>query len=175
MSDSGNSFDIIDNDPGLAALSGDQIWNSFFAPSRADMQSLARAIGQEFTNISNAVGKSGPIWMVGDGTVDAEYVLNGGTIGSFSDPAVMIIDSNLRLGGNAIVHGIVYIRGQLDAAGGASIVGSVVVEGDSSIFSGDPVEGNGTINVVYRPFPDGSDTTTPSAPRTPISGSWKDW
>jgi Tfp pilus assembly protein PilX len=176
-SDQGNSFDIIDNDPGLASLTGDQVWNSFFAPSRAEMQSLARASGQEYSNISDAIGKSGVIWMTGDGTVDAEYSLNAnGTIGSASDPAVLIIDSNIRITGGPTIYGLVYVRGKLTAAGGFDVVGSMVVEGDNSIFSGaSPVVGNGTPNLIYAPFPDGEDNVAPSAPRTPISGSWKDW
>lgn len=174
-SDQGNSFDIIDNDVGLSSLTGDQVWNSFFAPNRSEMQSLARASGQEFSDISNAVGKSGVIWMTGDGTVDAEYTLNGGEIGSPTDPAVLIIDSNVSIKGNAEIYGIVYIRGALDAAGGFDVVGSVIVEGDDTIFTGDPVTGNGTPNLIYVPFPDGEDNVAPSAPRTPISGSWKDW
>jgi len=52
----------------------------------------------------------------------------------------------------------------------------VIVEGDSSIYTGDAVDGNGTINIIYRPYPGGDDEPLPpSTPRTNISGSWKDW
>ena len=180
----GNGLDIIDNDPSLGGLTGDAFFGNFFQGSKEIIKGRADDIGQVFDNPSDAADKSGIIW-IGDtsstdvSTTAASYTLGGGTIGSITAPAVLIINGDLSINGNPIIYGLVYVIGKYSITGNPDIIGSNIVEG-TDITSGSSASapvftGNGTLDLIYWPaFGDG-DGNPILGQTAVISGSWRDW
>ena len=171
--DKGNGVDTIANDPGLAALTGDNFFNNFFFSDRSTVKKLAESLGQVYpaANVGAADGKSEVVWIEGNASI------NGGTYGTLERPIIFIVDGNLNASGNPKIKGLLYVRGQLNAAGSVGVLGSVVVEGDQGLVppGRDPVVGHGGVDLIYSPY------TLDRAPNpivgstTAISGSWRDW
>jgi Tfp pilus assembly protein PilX len=174
----GNGLDIIDNDPSLGSLVGLEFFKNFFnVTSRDQVRQLATSIGQAYTSISSAITtpvKSGLIW------IDGDQHWTGGTIGSLTKPAIVVINGDLATsGGSATVYGLLYIAGKWTVSGTPQIVGSTIVEGTnlSTNLPATPpiVTGTGSATVVFWPgF--GSNSDNPIAGTTAvIAGSWRDW
>jgi len=170
----GNGLDIIDNDPNLKKLVGVEFFKSFFVvESREQLKQLAIAAGQYYTDISSATGKSGLIWIEGD------QHITGGTYGSTTAPAIIVVNGDLHTSGNSTTYGLLYVTGKEDIGGTPTIIGSNLVEG-TNLATGLPaaapvVSGNGTLNLVFWQ----GLTSTLSNPSpgliAAISGSWRDW
>ena len=170
----GNGLDIIDSDPNLNNLVGLDFFKNFFTvDSREQMKQIAKSAGQYYTDISSAVGKSGLIWIEGD------QHLTGGTYGSITAPAIIIVNGDLQSSGNSIVNGLLYMAGKYDIGGTVTVVGANIVEG-TNLATGLPatppaVSGTGTLNLVYwQGFVSGSSNPLPGLTAV-ISGSWRDW
>jgi hypothetical protein len=126
---------------------------------------------QAYTDIDDAIGKSGLIW------VDGDQDLTGGTIGGPDSPAILIINGNFTLNG-ATIYGIVYVVGTYTVAGNPIVIGSSIVEG-TDIATGDPatppiVKGSGTLTLVFWPAFESTNGFPPGLSAV-ISGSWRDW
>jgi hypothetical protein len=166
----GNGLDIIDDDPSLGNLKGLDFFKNFFlAESRQQLKELAG--DQVYTDIDDAIGKSGLIW------IDGDQDLTGGTIGSPDSPAILIVNGDLKLTGGTI-YGIVYVVGTYDVAGNPIIIGSSIVEG-TDLATGDPatppiVSGHGTLTLVFWPAFESTNGFPPGLSAV-ISGSWRDW
>ena len=147
----GNGLDIIDKDPSLGTLMGLNFFKNFFnADSRAQVKAMADAIGQSYTSMSSAVTspvKSGLIW------VEGNQSMNGGTIGSVTAPAIVVINGDFTLGGGATIYGVLYVAGKYTINGTPQVIGSNVVEGTdlaTGLQATAPiVGGNGTISLVF--------------------------
>jgi hypothetical protein len=87
------------------------------------------------------------------------------------------VNGNLNFTGGVTIYGVLYVVGQADIAGNISVIGSTIVEGDPAhVPSGDdPVEGNGTLNLVYAPDVIGNSDNNPVGRTNVIDGSWRDW
>jgi hypothetical protein len=166
----GNGLDIIDDDPSLGNLTGLEFFRNFFlAESRQQLKELAG--DQAYTDIDDAIGKSGLIW------VDGDQDLTGGTIGGPDSPTILIINGNFTLNG-ATIYGIVYVVGTYTVAGNPIVIGSSIVEG-TDIATGDPatppiVKGSGTLTLVFWPAFESTNGFPPGLSAV-ISGSWRDW
>ncbi|MDD5578390.1 MAG: hypothetical protein PHY16_03795 [Methylobacter sp.] len=172
--DVGNGVDIIASDPNLGNLTGDAFFENFFSGTRTDMKNMAIAAGQYYTNIASAAGQSGVIWIEGDTS------LSGITIGSQTNPAIVIVNGNLDVASGPNIYGMLYVAGQMDAAGTPSVFGSSVVEGNSAIMAaggktGANVIGHGTVNLVYTPSTLDQSPAPILGTTTIVSGSWRDW
>ena len=180
----GNGLDIIDEDPNLSNLKGLDFFKNFFAvPSREAFKSRAADKGQVYTNIDDATDasdgiiKSGAIWIEGDAH------LTGGTIGSLTKPAVIVVNGNLTSTGNSTIYGILYVIGTYSVGGTINVIGSNVIEGSDTTeplnpgvpVSGPAVSGNGTLNIIYWPGFSDSSGNPPEEETAVISGSWRDW
>jgi hypothetical protein len=175
----GNGLDIIDNDPSLGSLVGLEFFKNFFnVTSRDQVRQLAASVGQAYTSINSAIGKSGLIW------IDGDQHWTGGTIGSLTQPAIVVINGDLATtGGSATVYGVLYVAGKWNVGGTPQVIGSAIVEGTATPIgtgTGSPatppiVTGTGSATVVFWPgF--GSETDHPIAGLTTvIAGSWRDW
>lgn len=164
----GNGADIISGDPTLRMGAG-FFGNFFAADQRATLQQLAAANNQSYNDIGNAVGDSGLIYVEGD------QQLTGGTIGSPTSPAILIVNGDFDFGGNAVIYGLVYVVGIMDVAGNPSIVGSSIVENEGGSTSSSGFEGNGTLNLVYwQNFIDDDGQPLPGLTSV-VEGSWRDW
>jgi len=179
----GNGLDIIDDDPNLGNLSGLAFFENFFKVDRIGFKSQADDLSQVFNSISDAVGKSGAIWIEGDAH------LTGGTIGSIAKPAILVINGDLTSTGNSTIYGLLYTTGTYSVGGTVNVIGSNVVEGTvapitigtevaSPPAAAPPpvVSGHGTLNLIFWPaFADGDNGSPMVGQTAVISGSWRDW
>ncbi len=166
----GNGADIISGDPSLKLDAG-FFGNFFNSDQRSVLKDLAAANQQSYGEgeISQAVGKSGLIYLEGDQS------LTGGTIGTIDSPAIIIVDGNLRTTGNPIIYGVVYVVNKFDVGGTPSIVGSSIVENEGGATSATGFEGNGTLNLIYwQNFLNDDGQPLPGLTSV-IEGSWRDW
>jgi len=176
----GNGLDIIDDDPSLGTLVGIDFFKNFFAvETREQLKTLAG--GQAYTDMDDAITipvKSGLIWVE---EADGSQSMTGGTIGSIESPAIVVINGDFTLGGNATIYGLLYVTGKYTIAGTPTVVGSNVVEGTNLATNPETpatppvVTGVGTISLVYwQGFASSSNNPLPGL-TTVISGSWRDW
>jgi Tfp pilus assembly protein PilX len=176
----GNGLDIIDKDPSLGTLVGLDFFKNFFnADSRAEVKAMAAAIGQSYTTMGQAVTdpvKSGLIWVE---EADGDQSMTGGTIGSLTAPAIVVINGDFTLGGNATIYGVLYVAGQYTIAGTPQVIGSNVVEGTDiateTLAAGDMVSGNGTISLVFWQDIEGGAANPLKGLTSVVGGSWRDW
>lgn len=172
----GNGLDIIDDDPNLGNLLGLSFFNNFFAvESRAQLKGMATV----FASMSTAVNPSGSVTS-GLVWVEGNQSMNGGTIGSVSKPAIVIVNGDLDFaGGTTTIYGILYVTGKLNVTGSGQIIGSSIVEG-TALPAETPatppvVTGHGAMTLVYWPaFGTSGGNPTPGLTAV-ISGSWRDW
>lgn len=171
----GNGLDIIDEDPSLGNLTGIEFFQNFFSvDTRAQLKEIAG--NQSYSSMSDAITtpvKSGLIWVEGDQS------MTGGTIGSIDRPAIVVINGDFTIGGNAIIYGLLYVTGAYTIDGTPTVVGANIVEG-TDLSTGNPVTppivtGTGTISLVYwARFITGSSNPIPGLTAV-VSGSWRDW
>jgi hypothetical protein len=166
--DAGAGIDIITDDATLSSKTADQFFDMFFALTRAQLMKAAENVNQKLPNaagVTNPNGMTGIIWMDGNLTLNA-----GDTVGTPTNPSILVVDGDLTLNGGAAVYGVIYITGGIQIAGGALVKGSVIGESNSS--SG----GGGTLKLVYVPI-GGDDQAPPFIVGTGmiVPGSWKDW
>lgn len=173
----GNGLDIIDKDPSLGTLAGLEFFLNFFnTDSRAQVQQMADSVGQSYTDMNQAVTdpvQSGLIWVEGD------QAMNGGTIGSITDPAIVVINGDFTLGGGATIYGALYVVGTYKIVGTPQVIGANLVEG-TDLGTETPaappiVTGTGTITLVYWRAFESNSTNSLKGLGTTISGSWRDW
>ncbi len=171
--DLGTGIDVVDDDPFLNTLTGDEFFELFFNVKRNVVKRMAANLGQYYAaaDIDSADGKTGIIWVEGDAS------LNGGVMGSNEAPVIMVINGNLTAAGSPEIYGILYVVGQIDAQGTVTVVGSTIVEADSTVVPAgeDAVDGTGSLDVVFTPFTTGMSGNPVSGTTTVITGSWKDW
>ncbi|MDO9267895.1 MAG: hypothetical protein Q7T96_02155 [Methylobacter sp.] len=173
----GNGLDIIDSDPSLGTLIGLDFFKNFFnVDTREQLKAMANSAGQSYTAMSSAVTspvKSGLIW------VEGNQSMNGGTIGSLTAPAIVIINGDFTLGGGATIYGVLYVAGKYTIAGTPQVIGSNIVEG-TNLATGLPasapiVGGTGTISLVFWQNIEGGAANPPKGLTSVVGGSWRDW
>lgn len=174
--DSGIGIDVITNDPTLGNKTPDQLFDMFFSANKAKMMAMADGVSQKFavgTDVAaTAPNASGIVWIGDDSATPSTTdttVSTGDEIGSTTNPVIMIVNGDFKMTGG-IVHGVIYVMGELIITGNPIIKGSVVSEnGDSS--------GNGTLNLVYVPYGSEGNTNPPFILGTGavLAGSWADW
>jgi|WetSurSiteA1Bulk_404760.scaffolds.fasta_scaffold00137_9 hypothetical protein len=166
----GYGVDVIGNDPSLGNLTPTEFFAMFFgANTKADIKSMANDQGQLYSDPAQANGKTGLIWVEGSGsapnTIGTPDLLT--TTPATAKPAILIVNGDLTIGANSVLHGFIYVTGTLTVNGGPEIYGSIVSE--SGITSG-----NGNPKIIFVPMGGYGNPPPPSIP-TRLSGSWKDW
>jgi hypothetical protein len=137
----------------------------FFAHTKAEIKNAADAAGQMFAAGANPAGLTGLIW------VNGETGLSGGTVGSATNPAILIINGNFSLTGSPTIFGVIYVTGELTIHGTPVVKGSIVSENG-------PNSGGGNLTLVYKPWGDDGTNQAPqfiTGTGSVIAGSWKDW
>ena len=171
--DLGSGIDIVDEDPFLSTLTGDEFFELFFSVKKNVVKQMAANLGQYYagSDIDSVDGKTGVIWVEGDAS------MNGGVMGSNTAPVIMVVNGNLFAAGSPEIFGILYVVGQIDAKGTVAVVGSTIVEADETMVPAgeDAVKGTGSLDLVFSPFTTGASGTPIAGTTTVISGSWKDW
>jgi len=158
----GTGTDIYMNDTRLN-ISESPFYDLFFLQSKERMQAMAGSqyFGSD-ADSSDLSGLDGIIYVDGDASFGGSNA-----IGSSTSPAIVIIDGNFDISGGTI-HGLVYVTGEISAAGNATIVGTLIAHGGVDL-------GAGTLTVVYQPM-GGDNMNHPIKGTTGvISGSWRDW
>jgi hypothetical protein len=141
----GIGTDVVQNDSGLAALTGAQLFQSFFGMTETQAQQRADIAytNSGTTDYSSALGgvTGQTIWINQNGG-NATFNSNT-TIGSPSNPVVLIINGNINANGNCTIYGMVYVLGDWINGGGGTLTinGAVVVQGN--------LQSTGTPNVNY--------------------------
>lgn len=168
----GFGIDVVTNDPTLGTKSPNEFFEMFFAQSKTDLMNVADGIGQRYDVGSTfPTNDTGLIWIGDDGAPSTTTTsITGGTIGSESNIAILIVNGDLSISGNVDFFGVIYVTGELRITGTPSVRGSVISENG-------PNAGGGTLNLVYVPYGEGSGTPNPFIPGTGavIPGSWRDW
>ncbi len=173
----GNGLDIIDKDPSLGTLMGLDFFKNFFnVDTREQQKAKASDVGQSYTDIASAVTvpvKTGNIWVEGNQT------MSGGTIGSLTAPAIVVINGDFTLGGGATIYGVLYVTGKYTINGTPQVIGSNVVEG-TNLATGLPatapiVGGTGTITLVFWANMEAGAPGIVKGSASVVGGSWRDW
>lgn len=136
-----NNIDVIENDPALANATTDEFFYNFFGTDKNSIMQIANTV-LTTQDISSLDGKTNEIiWIEKPGeTVHISSV----TIGSPTEPVILVINANARINGQATIYGYVHVTGYLDKMnGGANIYGTLSVE--------DRFIPNGGVNIEYRP------------------------
>lgn len=155
--------DIIDNDLSLHNLTAEQTFENFFGVDFGTYKSgiATRTITSEQVSDSvlGIVGKEDEAIVITGNTT-----LPNTTIGSRDHPMVIIIDGNWE-GGNGTLHGILFVRGNVDVTGNPAIIGALAVAGTMS--------GTGSLDVIFDPF--ALENASALSKAGLIAGSWRDW
>lgn len=169
---------VAKNDPTINSLSPTDYFQALFGEPKATVSSDPLTYGMKCGNtvatrvncnsngyepaLAGQVGKT--IW-INEPTVEINSNI---TIGSPTQPVILIVDGNINLGGNVTIHGLVYATGNVDVsgAGNIKIYGSLITEqtccgtgNPTVIYSGGMNEAIGVSTGGYIPVP----------------GSWRDF
>ncbi|WP_454785223.1 pilus assembly PilX family protein [Legionella sp. WA2024007413] len=139
--------DVVHHDSSLSSLSSDQFFSNFFGTTKTLAQQSADIT---YTNSSNTdysgllngvVGQS--IWINQTGTSSAGFSGNA-TIGSPTNPVVLVVNGPLQSNGTTTIYGMVYVMGDWNNSGGGTldIIGGAVVEGS--------ITSTGSPNITYN-------------------------
>lgn len=166
--------DIVLGDTNLSSLSPDGFFTYFFGQSptsylnekvtfvvdpggdHSDLNFGSDTYSTSTSSLNGLKGKS--IWVEGDASLS-------GTIGTASEPVVLIIKGNLSLGSNVEINGLVYVTGNLNSTGTPTIYGALV--------SGGSANATGNLKVIYDPLVLGGSSGLGKAAKQP--GGWRDW
>ena len=135
---------IDQNNAGLAALSADDYFKTYFSGDKATIQGLVGVLncssGCNKTDINAELSTSQLVWASGDVT------LIGGTYGTATDPVILIVDGNLALRGGATINGLVYVTNPTWDANGA---GNALING--AALAENSFDTNGNLVISYDP------------------------
>lgn len=184
---SGLGVDVITDDNTLNNLTRSSVnltdpaqntfFSQFFAPTKAEMRAAAANANPNHYYSDSAsppypaAGSSPPANTTGLTWVDSAAGMNlSANLGTPTSPIILIVNGDLRLTGNAVIYGVVYVTGTLNGSGTNTVYGSVINE------TGNTTSITGTFNVVYTPWGSGA-SNNPFIPGTGAiaAGSWKDW
>lgn len=169
---------VAKNDPTINDLTQDEFFEALFGESKAAVRSSSNTFGIKCgSDVAARVncssngyepalnGQRGRTIWITESTVNINANI---TIGTPTEPVILIIDGNVNLGGNVTIHGLVYATGNVDVqgAGNISIYGSLITEqiccglgNPTVIYSGGMNEAIGVATGNYIPVP----------------GSWRDF
>ncbi|MDR3491227.1 MAG: hypothetical protein P4M12_04185 [Gammaproteobacteria bacterium] len=154
--------DIQQNVASIAAMTSTQFFAQYFA---AGSGAVKNAVDTVYTsNYSAANGSSGTsIWID-----QAASFAGNTTIGTSSNPVLLIVNGNLNVSGNLTVYGFVYVIGNIAISGNAEINGALTGTGTlSTSGNGEIIFNNNDLTQVQQL---GSMSNWGKVP-----GSWKDY
>lgn len=158
--------DVIMNDPTLYNLTDELMLKNYLGVESVDeyrdsVATMDLTVSEaESTLLADTLGQS----VVINGTVGAGLA-NNGSVGSRLRPVTLVIDGDWQ-GGNVVIHGVVYVTGNIDIAGNPTVYGAVIVEGT--------VSGTGSLDIVYDPYAVRNARDYSGRPGLK-PGTWRDW
>lgn len=156
QSGTNNISSITANDSALSSLSGAALFSNIFGVSKATMQSQSTVFAS--TSGLNWSGLTGKNW------INTTVVSSGNiTVGSPSNPVLLVINGSLISSGSVTVYGVVYVAGSVTMSGNNNFNGGLIAEGAITM--------SGTVG-AYN-----SSMISPYTLRTyaKVPGSWKDF
>jgi Tfp pilus assembly protein PilX len=162
--------DVLQNDNNISSLSSQQFFMNFFNAPPDTVRNNADIHLTNPGSLNTLDGISGKVIWV-DQTTGTAQLNSNVTIGSPTEPVVLIINGNLsgnfQLNGGATIYGVVYTTGDwLNSGGGtANIFGSAIVNGQ--------YQSTGTPNITYEPAIIANIKKSLDI-YTKIPGSWRD-
>lgn len=123
-------------DPRLADLSGEDFFIHLFGRPSAVVAALARRLSCETCVLDAADPDGRPLWLDNAG----QTVTIRGTLGTEDEPEIVIIDGDMRTGGDTTIHGLLYVQGDwiagdgvLTVHGGIAVAGSIDDPGEVAL------------------------------------------
>lgn len=162
--------DVQQNVSSLANISSTDLFANYFGVSPTTFKNnvnlyYSNSSDANYNSSLNGVtGKT--IWI--EQTGGDAVISSTTTIGSASAPVILIINGNLRLSGNPVIYGLVYVIGgtSTDVLGSTQIIGGLVTTGNLSLAGNTQITFNSSVlNSTQQ-------TLTYYAK---VSGSWKDY
>lgn len=164
--------DVQQNISSLSSMSDNDFFNSFFGLSPNGIKS---GVTHYYENSSNAnygsdlSGKEGTsIWIEQTG---GTATLNGNvTIGSTSNPVLLIVNGDIRFTGNVTIYGYIYVLGtsSTDLSGNVMVIGGMATTNE--------LNATGSIQVVFSPTVlDNLQNNGTMRYYAKVPGSWKDF
>lgn len=158
---------ICEDDARLAALSPDTFFSNFFGLQAEVVRSASIIVPCAPCDAGDLIagpdGRHRPLWIEGDaGTI----VIGGGATGSPAAPVLIVIDGDLVIGADTMVHGLLHVRGNwLAGAGSLRVQGAVIIEGSVQEPVGLALEYDSGILDMLAEY----------GPYARIAGSWIDF
>lgn len=167
-SGTGLGADVIANDTALSTLSTRDFFIGFMGSSpetyrdtiakyKVDLNnSLAN---EDSTSLSSLAGmKDSSIWV--EGSVSSQI----GSIGTVDAPVVLVINGDWNVTGAPVIHGVVFVTGNLTGTGSPKIYGALLSR---------QVSINGNAVVVYDP--QAIQRSVRQGKVAHVPGTWRDW
>ncbi|MBR9869284.1 MAG: hypothetical protein GYB20_19845 [Oceanospirillales bacterium] len=153
--------DVIDGDTNLSTASEDQFTENFFGRTLDELVGLAN-LSMTGTELKNAASDDikGKLIYLSDATI------NGGTIGTPTDPVIIVADSPLSISGGPQIYGVIIANSVDKVVGTVDIFGGIVSENALDM-------GSGTANVYYDE--NVVDNLDKINTKEVVRGSWRDW
>ncbi len=165
--------DIQQNSSSLSAISANDFFASYFGQSPSTIKSSVQNYytNNVATNYSDQLnGKTGTsIWI--DQTSGLATLNGSTTIGSVTNPVLLIINGDIRFNGNLTIYGYVYVNGTATSTiiGNTTIIGGISNTGALSSASG-------SVEVSYSPTVLANLQNNASMRYyAKVPGSWKDF
>lgn len=161
---------LVGSDTSLSSLTDDQMFQTFFGQSKSAFQAAPDTsqftCSGTCTNAFESFVNSGAnvIWVNGDLNINSNA-----TIGSPTNPVIIVVDGNAHLNGNLVIYGVVYCTDMTwdnTGGGGAKIIGAAIAEGNfTTTGTPDPTYSPDVLNRLK--------TTTGQFAK--VLGSWRDF
>lgn len=142
---SGLASDVEQSNATLSTISGSDLFASYFglSPSIVANNSSTRYTNNADTDYSTQLNglRGTTIWI--NQTAGTAIIKGSSTIGSSSNPVLLIISGNSSISENAVIYGMVYVDNPLavQISGNAMLVGGIVATGSFNIL--------GSARIVY--------------------------
>ncbi|UTW05638.1 hypothetical protein KDX31_19800 (plasmid) [Amphritea atlantica] len=153
--------DVIDGDANLDTATEDEFTENFFGRTLAELVSLAN-LSMTASELSAADSDDikGKLIYLSDAKI------NGGTIGTPTDPVILVADSPLSISGGPQIYGVIIANSVDKVVGTADIFGGIVSENALDM-------GSGTANVYYDE--NVVNNLDKINTKEVVRGSWRDW
>lgn len=172
-STSGNiKSDIQQNVGSISSMSNSDFFTSYFGQTSS---AISGSFNNYYSNNSNTnysstlAGKSGTsIWI--DQTAGTATINGNTTIGTSTNPVLMVVNGNVKFTGNVTIYGYIFVLGntETDLTGNVTIVGGMGTTSD--------INATGSIQVVYSPSVLSNLQNNGSMRYyAKVPGSWKDF
>ena len=119
---------MITGDTDMENTDTDTFFSYYFSGTKNSVKAISERVNCSSTCSRNDISSDGLVYWI-----EGNITLNGGTIGSETQPVILIVDGGQLIINNSTINGFVYVASDWDNNGnGGTINGSVVTEGNLS-------------------------------------------